>query len=75
MIWYCKRQDMYCVLFPSFWFYKHLAYIQHLLEQIWSNPIRHVTTEVADLGYYTSISKQVSNCNGVALDILKDHKF
>ena len=53
----------------------HLAFIQHLLEQIWSTPICYVLTGAADLGWDTLISNQVWNCDGVVLGILMDHKF
>ena len=38
-------------------------------------PIRYVTTGVADLGWDTSISNEVWNCDGVVLEILMVRKF
>ena len=67
MIWYFKKQHMYCFLpfgFINLLFLSliHLAIIQHSLEQIWSTPICYVLTRAADLNWDTFILNQEWNC-------------
>ena len=54
------KQRVYCFLlfsFINFIFLSliHLALVQHSLGQIWSTPVRYVTTELANLDWETSI--------------------
>ena len=46
-----------------------------LVRWIRSTRIRYLTTVVADLCWDTSTLSQVSNCDGVMLEIYLDHRF